>query len=145
MFEFRVAAWAWDARRPHEGRDADAWGDCMTMEERTVGSVVILAVMGDITLKRGSPTTIRDRVRGLVERRQTHLLLDLAGVAFVDSAGLGELVQAHSTTRNAGGSLAIYNVPRRLRDLLEMTRLTALLSIYDTEAEALASRGVGSA
>jgi anti-sigma B factor antagonist len=112
---------------------------CMQYEERVIGNVAILAVRGDITLKNRGNATLHDRVRGLLQRGHTRVLLDLAGVSYVDSAGLGELVQAHSTSRNYGGSLGVFNLTQRLRDMLVMTRLTTLIASYDSEAHALAS------
>ena len=114
----------------------------MQFDERVMGDVAILTVTGDITLRKSSGGTLHDKVRGLVQRGHTRVLLNLAGVSYVDSAGLGELVQAHSTTRNYGGSLGVFNLTRRLHDLLLMTRLTSLLNTYDNEALALASLDV---
>ena len=114
----------------------------MQFEERVIGDVAILTVTGDITLRKRGNATLHDKVRGLVQRGHIRVLLDLAGVSYVDSAGLGELVQAHSTTRNYGGSLGVFNLTRRLHDLLLMTRLTSLVHTYDDEAQALASLDV---
>ena len=66
-------------------------------------------------------------------------MIDLAAVSYVDSAGLGELVQAHSITRNGGGSLRLFNPTKRLYDLLVVTDLVKLFQNYDDEAQALAS------
>jgi stage II sporulation protein AA (anti-sigma F factor antagonist) len=65
------------------------------------------------------------------------VLLDLNGVSFVDSSGLGALVAGYNAMKSAGGSLALVRVPGRVRELLELSRLTGVLRVYDSEADAL--------
>ena len=113
----------------------------MQLEERTTGDVVIVKVTGEITLKKNRGTILHDKVRGLVQQGHRRVLIDLADVSYVDSAGLGELVQANSTAKNLGGSIKLFSPTSRLRELLVVTRLTSLLGIYDDEAQALASYG----
>ena len=67
------------------------------------------------------------------------MLVDLSGVSHVDSAGLGELVQAYATTKTRGGALKLLNVTTRLRDLLVITKLLTVFEVFDSEASALAS------
>jgi len=62
-------------------------------------------------------------------------------VSYVDSAGLGELVQAYVTARKRDGSLKLLNVTKRLRDLLVVTRLLTVFETFDSEEEAIASFG----
>ena len=57
----------------------------------------------------------------------------------MDSAGLGELVQAYATTKSRGGALKLMNVTKRLRDLLVVTKLLTVFETFDDEASALAS------
>jgi anti-sigma B factor antagonist len=111
----------------------------MQLEERVVGDVTIVKVTGDITLKKSRQVLLHDKVRSLVEQGQKKVLVDLAGVSYVDSAGLGELVQTNSTAKNHGGSMKLFAPSARLRELLVVTRLTTLLGVYDDEAQALAS------
>ncbi len=113
----------------------------MQIEERTAGDVVIVKVSGEITLKKNRNITLHEKVRGLVEQGHHKVLIDLGNVSYVDSAGLGELVQASSTVKNHGGSLKLFSPTSRLRELLTITRLTTILGIYDDEAQALASYG----
>ena len=113
----------------------------MQLEERIAGDVAIVTVTGEITLKRGGDVMLHDRVRRLIQQGHKGVLVDLTGVSYVDSAGLGELVQAHSITKNNGGSLKLLNPTKRLRDLLVATNLTTILDTYDDEAQALASFG----
>lgn len=110
----------------------------MELGERIVGPVAIVTVTGDITLKRGGDRLLHDRLHHLVQNGPKTVLLNLAGVSYVDSAGLGELVQAYSAFRNQGGSLKLCSLTKRLRDLLVMTNLLSLFDAYDNEEQALA-------
>lgn len=111
----------------------------MLFDERRVGDVVIVVVSGDITLNHGGDALLRDKVRSVLQQGHRKLVVDLAGVVSVDSAGLGELVQAYVTTKNKGGSLKLARLPKRIRDLLTITKLITVFECYDQEAEAVAS------
>jgi len=111
----------------------------MQLEERVVQDVVIVKITGEITLKKRGDAMLHDAVRSLIGRGHKKVLIDLGAVSYVDSAGLGELVQAHSITRNGGGSLRLFNPTKRLHDLLVVTDLVKLFQNYDDEAQALAS------
>lgn len=113
----------------------------MQLEERIVGNVAVIKVNGDITLNKGGDVLLKDKVQSLVQQGHKNLLIDLSGVSYVDSAGLGELVQAYATTKNRGGALKLLNVTKRLRDLLVVTKLLTVFDTYDDEAAALASFG----
>jgi len=114
----------------------------MQLEEIVVGDVAVLRVTGDITLRKSGDTRLNEVVRAVAGRGHTRVLLDLAGVSYVDSAGLGELLKSHGTMKNHGGSLGIFNVTRRLLELMTMTRLTTLLTTYESEADAFARLGI---
>ena len=111
----------------------------MELEQRIVGNVAIIKVTGDITLSKGGDVLLKDKVQSLLQQGHKHLLVDLSGVSYVDSAGLGELVQAYATTTNRGGALKLLNVTKRLRDLLVVTKLLTVFETFDSEAPALAS------
>jgi anti-sigma B factor antagonist len=111
----------------------------MQLEERSVGDVVIVVITGDITLNSGGEVILKDKVRSLLEQGQKKLVLDLGRVSYVDSAGLGELVQAYATTKNKGGVLKLLGINKRLKDLLTITKLVTVFDTYDTESAALAS------
>jgi anti-sigma B factor antagonist len=113
----------------------------MQLEQRIVGQVAIVKVTGDITLNKGGDVLLKDKVQSLIQQGQKNILLDLSGVSYVDSAGLGELVQAYATTKNRGGALKLLSVTKRLKDLLVVTKLLTVFDAYDTEADALASFG----
>jgi anti-sigma B factor antagonist len=111
----------------------------MTIEQRTVGEVVILTVGGSITMSGADSTRLADKVRSTLEQGQLRIVLDLAGVPYVDSSGLGELIAAYSAAKKRGGALKLLNVTKRLEDLLILTRLLTVFECFDTEPEAIAS------
>ena len=111
----------------------------MQLEERSVGDIVIVGVKGDITLNKGSDVVLRDKVRSLIQQGHLKLLIDLSQVSYMDSAGLGELVQSYATTKNKGGSLKLLGLTKRLKDLLAITKLATVFESFDQEADAIAS------
>jgi anti-sigma B factor antagonist len=113
----------------------------MQLEQRIVGQVAIVKITGDITLNKGGDVLLKDKVQSLLQQGQKNIVLDMSGVSYVDSAGLGELVQAYATTKNRGGALKLLNVTKRLKDLLVVTKLLTVFDSYEDEASALASFG----
>jgi anti-sigma B factor antagonist len=113
----------------------------MQIEERMSGDVTVIKITGDITLNQGGDVLLKDKVQSLLQQGRQKLVLDLGSVSYVDSAGLGQLVQIHATTKNKGGSLRIVNVTKRLKDLLVVTKLVTVFDSYDSEADAVASFG----
>jgi anti-anti-sigma factor len=77
---------------------------------------------------------LRRRMRALVQAGAKHILLDLADLSDIDSIGLGELVVAHISVTQTGGSLALLHVSSRVNDVLRLTGLRNALAIYENEA-----------
>ena len=111
----------------------------MHISERTVGDVVIVDVSGKVTLGDGGGVLLRDKMHSLVQQGQKKVLLNLGDVSYVDSAGLGEIVQSYATVTKNGGKLKLLNVTKRIKDLLSITKLLTVFECHDTEAEALNS------
>jgi len=111
----------------------------MHISERTVGSVVIVDVSGKITLSDGGNVVLKDKMRSLLEQGHKRLLLNLGQVPYLDSAGLGEIVQAYAAVNKGGGSLKLLNVTKRIKDLLSITKLLTVFDCHDNEAEAVKS------
>lgn len=111
----------------------------MQLEERIAGNVAIVKVTGDITLNKGGDVLLKDKVQSLLQQGHKSILVDLGGVSYIDSAGLGELVQAFVTAKNKGGTLKLSNVTKRINDLLVVTRLVTVFETFDSEAKALES------
>ena len=105
---------------------------------RQVDGVTILDMSGRITLGEGS-VQLRDAVRDLLSKGQKHILLNLGDVTYIDSSGIGELVSAFTTAKNQGGELKLLNLPRKVHDLLQITKLYTVFDVKDDEASAIAS------
>ena len=111
----------------------------MQIEQRVVGEVAIIQVLGDITLGKGGDVILKDKIQSLLQQGYRKLLLDMGKVSYVDSAGLGQLVQVYATTSHLGGSLKLLNLTKRLKDLLVLTKLLTVFDTYESEEAALAS------
>src|SRR5207237_10890569 len=108
----------------------------MQTTTRQQGDVTVVNVSGRITLGEGN-VALREIVRDLAEKGQKRIVLNLADVNYMDSSGLGELVKTHTTLRNQSGQLKLANLNKRLHDLLQMTRLSAVVDIHRTEWDAI--------
>jgi anti-sigma B factor antagonist len=111
----------------------------MQIDEKMSGEVTVIRITGDITLNQGGDILLKDKVQSLLQQGQRKLVLDLGNVSYVDSAGLGQLVQIHATTKSKGGALRLANVTKRLKDLLVVTKLVTVFDSYDSEADAVGS------
>jgi anti-sigma B factor antagonist len=111
----------------------------MQIEEKVLGDVTVVKINGDITLNAGGDVLLKDKIQSLLQQGQNKLVLDLGNVSYVDSAGLGQLVQIHATTKNKGGALRLANVTKRLKDLLVVTKLVTIFDSYNSESEAVGS------
>ncbi|HXF40233.1 MAG TPA: STAS domain-containing protein [Blastocatellia bacterium] len=110
----------------------------MDIKERVVGGVSILDLSGKIVLGEGD-MQVKERIRDLLADGQRRILLNLAEVNYIDSAGLGALISSYTTTKRDGGSLKLVNLTKRIQDLLAITKLITVFETFDAEAEALAS------
>ena len=111
----------------------------MEIEERAIGAVMVIRVTGDITLNKGGDVILKDKINSLLQQGRKKLLLDLGGVAYVDSAGLGQLVQVKVTAGRSAAELKLLHITKRLQDLLVVTRLSTVFDSYEDESAALAS------
>ena len=110
----------------------------MQIEERSSGDVVILDVKGKLTIGDGDEL-LRDKINSLIQQDRKKLILNLEGVPYVDSAGLGEIVRTYTTVSRQGGNLKLLNLTKRITDLLMITKLLTVFDTYDSEQEALNS------
>ena len=110
----------------------------MQIEERAVGDVVVLDLKGRVTLGDGDEL-LKDKVNSLVNRGFKKIVLNLAEVPYVDSAGLGEIVRTYTTVSRQAGSLKLLNLTKRISDLLSITKLLTVFETFDTENEAIKS------
>jgi len=110
----------------------------MQIEQRAVGDVTVLDVKGRVTLGEGDEL-LRDKVNSLLNQGQKKIVLNLADVPYVDSAGLGEIVRTYTTVSRQGGSLKLLNLTKRITDLLSITKLLTVFETFDNENEAVRS------
>jgi anti-sigma B factor antagonist len=111
----------------------------MQLEERIAGDVAVVKVTGEISLNKGGDVLLKDKIQSLLQQGHRKMVLDLGNVSYVDSAGLGQLVQVKTTATQNGGALKLLNLTKRLKDLLVVTKLLTVFDSFDNEAEALAS------
>ena len=116
----------------------------MEIVERTVGDITILDLKGKLTIGDGAEL-LRDKVTGIVSQGRSKVLLNLAGVPYMDSGGLGELVRCSMAARRANGAVKLVSLTSRITDLLTITKLVTVFDTFDTEREALASFGAAAA
>jgi anti-sigma B factor antagonist len=110
----------------------------MHIEERPVGDVVVLDLKGKMTLGEGDEL-LKDKINSLVHQGRRKVVLNLEGVPYIDSAGLGEIVRTYTTISRQGGSMKLLNLTKRITDLLSITKLLTVFETYDNEADAVRS------
>ncbi|HLA76269.1 MAG TPA: STAS domain-containing protein [Vicinamibacteria bacterium] len=110
----------------------------MKIVERQVGEVIILDLHGKIMIGEGDDA-LRDAVAKLVDGGKSKILLNLADVPYVDSAGLGEIVRCYTTVSKNGGRLKLINLTKKIQDLLAITKLLTVFETFDAEDEAVRS------
>ena len=110
----------------------------MVIEERVIGDITILDLKGKMTLGEGDEL-LKDKINSLIHQGQKKLLLNLEGVPYIDSAGLGEIVRTYTTVSRQGGNLKLVNLTKRITDLLSITKLLTVFETFESEPEALKS------
>src|SRR5215217_4147833 len=110
----------------------------MEIVERTVTDITVLDLKGKMTLGEGDEL-LKDKINSLLSQGRKRLVLNLEGVPYIDSAGLGEIVRTFTTVSRQGGSLKLLNLTKRIEDLLSITKLLTVFETFDTEAEAIRS------
>ncbi len=110
----------------------------METKIRHVEGVTVLDLSGRITLGEASGK-LRGAVQEALSAGSKKILLNLAEVNYIDSAGLGELVSAYTTVKNAGGDLKLLGLTKKVKDLLVITKLLTVFDVKETEKEAIAS------
>lgn len=112
----------------------------LKMSTREAGEVIIVDLSGQITLGEAS-AAVRDEVRDQTGNGFRKILLNLAGVNYIDSAGLGELTAAYSSVKNKGGELKLLSLTKRVHDLMQITKLYTVFDVHDDEKKAIAAFG----
>ena len=110
----------------------------MQIDERSVGDVIVLDLLGKMTLGEGDEL-LKDKINSLVHQGRRKIVLNLEQVPYLDSAGLGEIVRTYTTISRQGGSLKLLNLTKRITDLLSITKLLTVFETYDNELDAVRS------
>ena len=110
----------------------------LKIESREVAHVTILDVNGRIVLG-DELDALRSAVHDLVKQGKKKIILNLAGVDYIDSSGVGELVGCFTTVRNAGGELKLLNLTQKVQDVLHVTKLYTVFDVRDDEFNAVKS------
>ena len=105
---------------------------------RDAGRVTVVDFSGRITLGEGS-ALLRKTIRDLLEDNRRQFLLNLGDVDYIDSSGIGELVSAFTAVRNREGDMKLLNLTKKVRDLLQITKLFTVFEVFTDESTALNS------
>jgi anti-sigma B factor antagonist len=103
---------------------------------RQVGDVTVIDAAGRITLGEGA-SAFRDLIRDLAAKGEKKLILNLSEVSYIDSSGIGELVSGFTTVTNHGGQLKLVGLSKRVKDLLQVTKLYTVFEAFEEEADAV--------
>jgi anti-sigma B factor antagonist len=111
-----------------------------TVNTRTLGDVAVIDASGKIVLGEGA-SFLRNAIREASANGFWKILLNLSGVNYIDSAGVGELIAAYSSVTNRGGVVKLLGLTKQVRDVLQITKLSTVFDVHDNESEALKSFG----
>lgn len=106
------------------------------LNTRQVGDISVVDISGRITLGEGS-SALRDCLRDLMAQNNKKILLNLSEVSYIDSSGIGELVSGFTTVANSGGTLKLLGLTKRVKDLLQITKLYTVFDVHEEEAHAI--------
>ncbi len=105
---------------------------------REVGTITMVDLSGRIALGEGS-ALLRKTIRDLLEGGKTRIILNLGDINYIDSSGIGELVSGFTAVRSRQGELKLLNLTRKVKDLLQITKLFTVFEVYTDEGEAVKS------
>lgn len=112
----------------------------LEIAERQIGDVTVLDLVGKLTIDRDAQR-LKDKVQSLIQQHRTSVVLNLGGVSYIDSGGLGELVACYGSLSKTAGGLKLLNLNKKNHDLLSITRLVTIFDTYESEDEAVKSFG----
>ena len=114
----------------------------MQIKEKIDNGVAILTFKGDL-LGEPDTTKIREKIHSLITDKIKNVIVDLGGVNYMNSSGLGTLISALTTMRNGGGDLRLAHVGDKVQNLFVITQLVKVFDTYETVDRALASFRAG--
>jgi anti-sigma B factor antagonist len=110
----------------------------LKISSRQVDGVGVVELSGRIVLGEES-NAMREQIKGMLAAGQKKIVLNLADVSYIDSAGLGALVAAHHSARTQGASLKLAHLGQKFQEILQVTKLLTVFEVHDTEAAAIHS------
>jgi len=110
----------------------------MKITNREENGVTIIEPKGKITIGEGD-LILRDEITKNLSEEKKKLVLDLGGVSYMDSAGVGELVSVYTSVKNRGGELKLANLTKKIKDLLTITQLMTIFDTYENVGDAIGS------
>lgn len=110
----------------------------LTLTEKRVQDVLVLKAQGRVTLGEGSHT-LQQKIDDLIAEGNKKIVLDMAGVEYVDSSGLGTILSSYTTLANRGGAIKLLGVGGRFKDLLQITKLACVFDFFEDEVSAVKS------
>jgi anti-sigma B factor antagonist len=108
----------------------------LKMTKRTVDGITVIQCGGRIVLGEES-SALRDDIKQTLQDGAKRIVLNLGEVNYIDSSGLGTLVALHTTAHNAGATIKLANLTKRVGDLLQVTKLLTVFEVHPSEYEAL--------
>jgi anti-sigma B factor antagonist len=114
----------------------------LLIQQRNVSGVVILDLTGRLWIL---DLPLRDRMNSLLNEDNRNFVLNLTGVEYIDSSGLGQLITIWTSIRNRGGQMSVLSPTKRVQRLFDITRLDTVFRICDKEQEAIELAGKASA
>jgi anti-sigma B factor antagonist len=115
----------------------------LTISTRTVDGILVVDCHGRLIFGEES-AALRDTIKNLLAGHR-EIVLNLGGVNYIDSGGLGTLVSLYTTARNNGGAIKLANLTQRVGDLLQVTKLLTVFEVFDNEKAAVQSFRKGAA
>ena len=110
----------------------------LDIQERRTGDVTVLVLTGQIVLDDGD-LALRKRIHELLDESRRHIVLDLGGVTYVDSSGIGMIAGKLKTVRERGGDMKLLHATSRSQTLFRMMKLSLLFETFDDEEQAVRS------
>ena len=110
----------------------------MKVSTREVDEVTILDLSGQIKLGEGA-SVLRETVKQLLSKGRKKILLNLGGINYIDSSGIGELIAAFTSVRNQGGDVVLLHLTKKVQDLLQITKLYTVFQVMEDETAAIAA------
>jgi anti-sigma B factor antagonist len=108
----------------------------LNITERKAGDAVVLDLEGNIIMGGGS-AELRDNIRRLIQEGKEKVILNFAGVKYIDSSGVGELVSSSVALNRVSGHLRLLNLPRKVEEVMALSSILSIFEVYDDESEAV--------